>query len=102
MDNYMRKFYIENYNGEELKKINKMNKILTNAYQEIINKKKENIYREKKQKEQIKKLTIEELFNKYDDMYNLSSFINKQKILDIIIKSNGDEDKIQEEIEKII
>ena len=98
----MRKFYIENYNGEELKKINKMNKILTNAYQEIINKKKENIYREKKQKEQIKKLTIEELFNKYDDMYNLSSFINKQKILDIIIKSNGDEDKIQEEIEKII
>ena len=98
----MRKFYIENYNGEELKKINKMNKILTNAYQEIINKKKENIYRDKKQKEQIKKLTIEELFNKYDDMYNLSSFINKQKILDIIIKSNGDEDKIQEEIEKII
>ena len=98
----MRKFYIENYNGEELKKINKMNKILTNAYQEIINKKKENIYINKKQKEEIKKLTIEELFNKYDDMYNLSSFINKQKILDIIIKSNGDEDKIQEEIEKII
>ena len=98
----MKKFFIENYNGEQLKKLNKMNKLLTDAYYDIVNKRNENIYKSKKQSNNLKKLSIEELFNKIDEMYYLSSFINKEQILDIIIKCNGDEEKIQEEIEKII
>ena len=94
----MHKFYNQNYNADQLKKINKMNKLLTDAYHDIIDKRNENAYKSKNLKGQ----SIEELFNKIDDMYYLSSFINKEKILDIIIKCNGDEDKIQEEIEKII
>ena len=102
MDNYMKKFYKENYNVEQLKQLNKMNKLLTDAYYDILNKRNKNFYQSNKNTNNLKGQSIEELFNKIDEMYYLTSFISKEKIIDIIIKCNGDEDKIQDEIETII
>ena len=98
----MKKFYTENYNSEQLKSIIKMNKLLDESYKDFINKKNGNLYLEKKVNEKNKNDFFREIYKRIDDMYNLSSFISENKIMEIIIKCDGDEEKIQLEIEKII
>ena len=98
----MKKFYLENYNNEQLNNIIKMNKLLNESYQDFINKKNGNFYQGKKEQEKLKNEIFEEIFNEIDDMYSLSSIISKEKIMDIIIKCNGDQEKIKLEIENII
>ena len=98
----MKKFYLENYNNEQLNNIIKMNKLLNESYQDFINKKNGNFYQGKKEQEKLKNEIFEEIFNEIDDMYSLSSIISKEKIMEIIVKCNGDQEKIKLEIENII
>ena len=102
MDIYMKKFYSENYNNQQLERIKKLNKILTDAYHELFIERKKIIYKNKKEKTKLNKDEIEKIFSKFEDMYYLTSFITEEKIIEIILKCDGDEDKIQEEIEKIL
>ena len=102
MDKFMKKYYIDNYNSEQLEQIRKLDKLLTETYSDIFDKRKKNIFANKKEKKKLQIEEIEEIFNKIEDMYFLTSFMTKEKIIELIIKCNGDEDKIQEEIEKIL
>ncbi len=102
MDNFMKKYYNDNYNNEQLEKIIKMKKLLNEEYNELFDKRKKNILPYKKEKKKLQIEEIEELFNKLEDMYYLTSFMTREKVIELIIKCNGDEDKIEEEIEKIM
>ena len=102
MDKFMKKYYIDNYNSEQLEQIRKLDKLLNETYSDIFDKRKKNIFANKKEKKKLQIEEIEEIFNKIEDMYFLTSFLTKEKIIELIIKCNGDEDKIQEEIEKIL
>ena len=102
MDKFMKKYYIDNYNSEQLEQIKKLDKLLTETHSDIFDKRKKNIFANKKEKKKLQIEEIEEIFNKIEDMYFLTSFLTKEKIIELIIKCNGDEDKIQEEIEKIL
>ena len=94
----MKKYYIENYDSEQLKKIMRIQKILSDSYEELFNKK--NVHKFKIEK--VKKEKIDEIFNYLDLIYNLTSIMPENKIREIIEKHNGDEEKIILEIEKII
>ena len=100
MDNFMIKYYIENYDNEKLTEIIKMNKILTDSYEEFY--KKRNQHKHEKKKTKLNQEKIKEIYNKLEDMYYLSSLLSEDRIIDLIVKFDGDEDKIAEEIEKIL
>ena len=96
----MKKFFIGNYNSEELKLIIKMNKLLEDSHKEISQRRYNNI--EKSKDKTLTKDRINKILSELDDKLNLTSIINKEMIIDIIIKCEGNEDKIIEEIEKYI
>ena len=48
MDNFMIKYYIENYDNEKLTQIIKMNKILTDSYEEFYKKRNQHKHEKKK------------------------------------------------------
>ena len=100
MDNFMIKYYIENYDNEKLTQIIKMNKILTDSYEEFY--KKRSQHKHEKKKKKLNQEKIKEIYNKLEDMYYLSSLLSEDRIIDLIVKFDGDEDKIAEEIEKIL
>ncbi len=103
MDKFMTKFFKENYNNEQIEKINKLDKMLTEVYIDIFNKRKNNIFEEHKNiKKKLEVDEIEDLYNKLDEMYYLSSFLSKEEIIEIILKCEGDEDKIHLELERIL
>ena len=56
----------------------------------------------KKKKKKLNQQKIKEIYNKLEDMYYLSSLLSEDRIIDLIVKFDGDEDKIAEEIEKIL
>ena len=56
----------------------------------------------KKKKKKLNQEKIKEIYNKLEDMYYLSSLLSEDRIIDLIVKFDGDEDKIAEEIEKIL
>ena len=100
MDNFMKKYYIENYDNDKLAQIIKMNKKLTDSYEEFFNKRNEYTHENKKTK--LNQEKIKEIYNKLENMYNLSSLLSEDKIIDLIVKFDGDEDKIIKELEKIL
>ena len=102
MDNYMQKYFKEKYNEEQLKIILKMNKLLSDSYQEFINRKNANDAQNFESKIKIKKQLYEELFIKLDEMYNLSSLFERERIMNIIIRNDGNEEKVLKEIELIL
>ena len=101
----MQKFFKEKYDEEQLKAIKKMDKLLSDSHEEFINKKNENENEDKmkeekeKEKAKLKELLFEELYNKLDDMFNLSSLFDKERIMNIIERNDGNEADIIKEIE---
>ena len=101
----MQKFFKEKYDEEQLKTIKKMDKLLSDSHEEFINKKNENENEDKmkeekeKEKAKLKELLFEELYNKLDDMFNLSSLFDKERIMNIIERNDGNEADIIKEIE---
>ena len=102
MDNYMQKFFKEKYDEKQLKIILKMNKLLSDSYQEFINRKNNNEDKIIEDKIKIKKKLYEELYEKLDEMYNLSSLFERDRIMNIITRNDGNEEKVMKEIELIL
>ena len=96
----MKKYYKENYDSEQLKKIIKMEKILSDSYEEFLNKK--SITNIVKKEEKIKEERIEEIIKNLDVLFNLTSIWPESKIRELIESCNGDEEKIILEIEKML
>ena len=96
----MKNYYIENYDNDKLAQIIKMNKKLTDSYEEFFKKRNEYTHEDKKTK--LNQEKIKEIYNKLENMYNLSSLLSEDKIIDLIVKFDGDEDKIIKELEKIL
>ena len=103
MDNYMQKFFKEKYDEKQLKIILKMNKLLNDSYQEFINRKNSNEDKNIEDKKKInKKILYDELYEKLDEMYNLSSLFERDRIMNIITRNDGNEEKVMKEIELIL
>ena len=102
MDIYMKKYFKENYDEKQLKIILKMNKLLSDSYQEFINRKNNNEDKINEDKIKIKKKLYEELYEKLDEMYNLSSLFERDTIMNIITRNDGNEEKVMKEIEQIL
>ena len=98
----MQKFFKEKYDEKQLKIILKMNKLLSDSYQEFINRKKNNEDKINEDKIKIKKKLYEELYEKLDEMYNLSSLFERDTIMNIITRNDGNEEKVMKEIEQIL
>ena len=87
----MQKFFKEKYDEKQLKTILKMNKLLSDSYQEFINRKNNNEDKINEDKIKIKKKLYEELYEKLDEMYNLSSLFERDRIMNIITRNDGNE-----------
>ena len=103
MDNYMQKFFKEKYDEKQLKIILKMNKLLNDSYQEFINRKNSNEDKNIEDKKKInKKILYDELYEKLDEMYNLSSLFDRERIMNIITRNDGNEENVMKEIELML
>ena len=103
MDNYMQKFFKEKYDEKQLKIILKMNKLLNDSYQEFINRKNNNEDKNIEDKKKInKKRLYDELYEKLDEMYNLSSLFERERIMNIITRNDGNEENVMKEIELML
>ena len=103
MDNYMQKFFKEKYDEKQLKIILKMNKLLNDSYQEFINRKNSNEDKNIEDKKKInKKILYDELYEKLDEMYNLSSLFERERIMNIITRNDGNEENVMKEIELML
>ena len=103
MDNYMQKFFKEKYDEKQLKIILKMNKLLNDSYQEFINRKNSNEDKNIEDKKKInKKRLYDELYEKLDEMYNLSSLFERERIMNIITRNDGNEENVMKEIELML
>ena len=102
MDNYMQKFFKEKYDEEQLKIILKMNKLLSDSYQDYINKKNKKEKQINEHEGKNKKKLFDELYEKLDEMYNLSSLFDRERIMNIIAINDGIEENVMKEIELML
>ena len=99
----MQKFFKEKYDEKQLKIILKMNKLLNDSYQEFINRKNSNEDKNIEDKKKInKKILYDELYEKLDEMYNLSSLFDRERIMNIITRNDGNEENVMKEIELML
>ena len=97
-DNFMKKYFIDNYNDEELKIIKKMKSTIQNSLNEYI--KEGEIKSDDKTSKKNKE--IDDLINQFEDMYYLSSFMTREQIRNMIIMHNLNEDEITMAIESMM
>ena len=100
-DNFMKKYFLDNYNDEQLKIIKKMKSSIQNSINEYVKESEVINDNEIKKKNKIKNKEIDDLINQFEEMYYLSSFMTREQIRNLVIRHNGNEEDIRIEIENM-
>ena len=96
----MKKYFLDNYNDEELKIIQKMKTSIQNCINEFVKESGRENNNETQMKEKNKE--IDDLISQFEDMYYLSSFMTREQIRNMIIRHNLNEEDIRTEIENML